>query len=65
MAFHSGIRIERLHPDTLERRLTMVGIGDILLTAFILVMSLIVFVLICIGAFMCNRTKKGNPNAPF
>jgi hypothetical protein len=40
----------------------MIGIGDVLLTAFILVVSLVVFVLICIGAFMCNRTKKGNPN---
>ncbi len=40
----------------------MVGIGDVLITAFILVVSLVAFVLICIGAFMCHRTKKGNPN---
>ena len=43
----------------------MIGVGDVLLTAFILVISLVVFVLICIGAFMCNRSKKGNQNAPF
>ncbi len=42
----------------------MIGMGDVLLTAFILIISLVVFVLICIGAFMCSRTKKGNHNVP-